>query len=317
MEAPPQALELIKYVVSKIGAALRQGDLAEFGLQGQEQALVDRELVSRSVYLGLNEQYRAFLMLAYDRTGIDPAILAAMINIEAYPLPAVGAAAQAQRYARADSLFWKNHPGETPHALTKADPKEWAAEWKTIHETYTHEWNPTSENPGTHALGLAQFMAATWVGQGEKSGTYLNEYAKANGYLGNDGKILKDKKADFLALRTDAKLSIVAMAEFGKSHLEALAKADLPATTPEQEARYLYIAHHDGVRSPEDEAGRAVELISRHLPEEEAAEKLSKNLDGQPYQAYVNGHGGTAEAAYYHRVYTELAGSMNPSAFRT
>lgn len=120
-------------------------------------------------------------------------------------------------------------------------------------------WNPNSKNAritgkgkhkkktGTSASGLTQFVSGTWIGEGERNGSYLNGVARRLGYLDKGGRILPNHRQEFLDLRFDPQQSISAAADYAANNLAALRRQNLILDeTPAALARYAYIMHHEG-----------------------------------------------------------------------
>ncbi len=109
-------------------------------------------------------------------------------------------------------------------------------------------WDPESANGDTSARGLTQFLAGTWVGEGERPGTWLNDRAKSLGYLDSRGRISATHRDDFLKLRFNSEDSINAAVDYADYNLSSL-RADgfIKDETPGALAKYAYIAHHEGL----------------------------------------------------------------------
>lgn len=158
------------------------------------------------------------------------------------------------------------------------------------------KWNAASKAKRSSATGMTQFLDATWVGEAIRSGTYLNEHAKKQGWLLKDSKgQWQFKKADgtfvtsadltskltskkmipswrvakdnnlqqLLDLRYQAEFSIMAAMDYAKANLDALRRKgyvidDLNDT---EKARIMYLCHHLG--------GDAVHFIQNTIPEED------------------------------------------------
>lgn len=109
-------------------------------------------------------------------------------------------------------------------------------------------WNPKALNKFSTALGLGQFLANTWIGEAQRSGTALNELAQKNKWLNSKGEIIQEKQNEVLELRADPNVAIMATAEFLKYNIEQLdALGLIPANaTKDERVQHGYIAHHEG-----------------------------------------------------------------------
>lgn len=109
-------------------------------------------------------------------------------------------------------------------------------------------WQPYSRNPRSSAAGLGQFLNGTWEGEAERSGTWLNSTAEANGWLDARGQIKAESRGALLALRYDPRASIEAVADYASANVTALRRsgAAIGAGTTEV-AQAAYLGHHLGV----------------------------------------------------------------------
>ncbi|MFL5359087.1 hypothetical protein [Archangium sp.] len=191
-----------------------------------------------SLKLGINEKYRASILLAAQRTGLDPAGIAAVINAEAGRI-----SDKKKREKLTDEIFHLNHPDRDwdKKPLNAKDPADapLIKEWKELFAS--SPWDERSLNDETGAAGLTQFLASTWKSEATRSGTYLNELAKKMGYLGSDSKPVPSKLNDLLELRYDPTASIVAAAEYDKSVFDRINKQTLVDT---QEVDQTFFARH-------------------------------------------------------------------------
>jgi hypothetical protein len=187
--------------------------------------------------LGINERYRAAIELAAQRTGLDPAAIAAVINAEAGPVES-----RATRMHLADAALSASHPDRDfkKQPLDGKDPKdaELIREWKALYAGSA--WDETSHNAQSGAAGLTQFLDSTWRGEALRSGTYLNQIALEKGYV-KDGHVVSGKDADLLKLRYDPTTSIVAGAEYDKSVFDRLSSETVKSSS---EADRVFVANH-------------------------------------------------------------------------
>jgi len=169
-------------------------------------------------------------------------------------------------------------------------------------------WQADSYNRSSGAAGLTQFLASTWIEQAQLPGTLLNRQAAAAGYLVG-GKVLAMREKALLQWRFDPVLSIVAAAEYGARNLALLAeRGALPAAIDDDErARYMYLAHHEGV-------GGAIGFLS-------GTRRYSRrNLVGQVGETMADGliaaSGGDASRAYRAWLQGYIDRKIVPARFR-
>lgn len=109
-------------------------------------------------------------------------------------------------------------------------------------------WLAYSRNPRSSAAGLGQFLSGTWAGMAETKGSWLNEVARARGWLGDNGRVVAAARSPLLALRYDAQAAINTVADYARQNLDGLKRAGVPigtdATTIAQSA---YLGHHLGL----------------------------------------------------------------------
>lgn len=210
--------------------------------------------------LGPNEVYRAHLLKAQDRTDIDAAALAALIDAEATKLP-------------------------------------------------TGEWNRNSTASTSSAAGLTQFLAGTWLDQAKRQDTLLNAIGKAKGYVTATDDVASGRKDDLLSLRFDPELSIVTAAEYGLFNLDALVKAGLvdDEIGDDEKARFLYLAHHEGLPGAKAFLGGT---------DSHTFSDLAKQVGGGRAQRYVNEASGDTTRAYKNWLNDYLDLRIRPSKFR-
>jgi hypothetical protein len=308
-----------------------------------------------TLVLGINERFRSAILLASQRTGLDPAAIAAIINAEAAPL-----SDKKTREKLADEAFRSNHPDRDwdKKPLSAKNPGDAALikEWKKLYASTA--WDERSYNNESGAAGMTQFLASTWKGEAKRSGTYLNSVAKEKGYVGADGKLVSSKINDFLELRYDPTLAIVAAAEYDKLVFDQVSKKttqDLKAVDqvffashPERDFAKQPLSAKDadlikewkhlcGAKSgkpliPKDltddqkarylylghhegEAG-AIQVLSGSLTDDRAKVLLNANVpDETKRNALVKEHGGQSKA-YIQWLWSYIDNHIQPSGFR-
>lgn len=108
-------------------------------------------------------------------------------------------------------------------------------------------WNAHSRNPRSSAAGLGQFLSATWSGEAERAGTWLNRVAHERGWLAPDGRVAPAARGALLALRYDPTAAIEATADYARRNLDRLEGAGVRiGETAGEIARAAYLGHHLG-----------------------------------------------------------------------
>jgi hypothetical protein len=259
--------------------------------------------------LGGNERYRAALELAAARTGLDPAVIAAVVNAEAAPLRSA-----ARLNVLADEAFHERHPERRGRPLNPRDRRDrpLIAEWNAIRESLVGSWDERSSAGAlSSARGATQFLAGTWVAEAERPGTHLNEVAVGRGYLGEDGRAAPGRRDALLDLRYDRTMSVVAAAEYDLHELGRLAAAGaLPGELDDLErAHHLYLAHHEGF------AG-AYAMLTGTLTDDAAAPLLRIHVsDPAARAALVERHGGES-SAYQAYLWAYIEARVRPDLYR-
>ena len=141
---------------------------------------------------------------------------------------------------------------------------------------------------------MTQFLKKTWIGEGQRRGSYLNEVARALGYLDRKDPVLAAHLKDFLDLRFDADHSINVAADYASHNLAVLRGHRLIRDNSAAAlARYAYIAHHEGPTG-------AIYFLrggslgtgpwDRNVPMKERPSYLAKNGQNvdQAYRAFMN-----------------------------
>ena len=152
-------------------------------------------------------------------------------------------------------------------------------------------WQSLSRNPRSSAAGLGQFLSGTWIGEAQRTGTWLHGEAERRGWLDERGKVLPGARTDLLALRYDPTASIQATADYARGNLDRLKRsgADIGGSV-EDIARAAYLAHHlgpgDAVRFLREglSDGRAGVLLAAQVGRNAAATRIA--AAGEPAQAH-------------------------------
>lgn len=167
-------------------------------------------------------------------------------------------------------------------------------------------WDPASNNPTSTALGLAQFVAKSWLHEAENDRRYLNRALRARGLITPEGEI-PDKRA-VLALRLEPRLSIITAAELAADNLVALARAGYAPKDDLAAARLAYLAHHEG------RAG-ARRYLKYGIAADRAAKRLKTHLGPERYASLMRDHDGAAGDAYATWLETYIDDRIQPERF--
>ena len=133
-------------------------------------------------------------------------------------------------------------------------------------------WNCHSRNPRSSAAGLGQFVTRTWIGEAERSGTWLNAEAARRGWLDDSGQVTAAARSSVLALRYDPEASIEATADYAAHNLQRLRRSGIEVGEGVSDiARSAYLAHHLG-------PGDAVRFLARGLDDGRASRLLSAQI---------------------------------------
>lgn len=170
-------------------------------------------------------------------------------------------------------------------------------------------WNARSVAGTSSAAGLTQFLADTWLDHACKAGALLNSVCRNKGYVTQGGKIVPAAREDILALRFEPELAIVSAAENCAANLAALASKGL---IPEEggdddRARYMYLAHHEGLRGAEDI------LAERNT---QSIADLGNQVGKKRALQLVAEAGGDAARAYRNWLNAYIDDKIQPARFR-
>jgi len=171
------------------------------------------------------------------------------------------------------------------------------------------QWNRNSTASTSSAAGLTQFLAATWLAHATKSGTLLNQTAKAKGFVSTANQVVPGREKDLLALRFDPELSIVSAAEYGSFNLNALIKDGLvdDQLGDDEKAHYIYLAHHEGLGG----AKAFLRGTSSYTFSD-----LARQVGRSKAQAYVDAANGDTTRAFRNWLTEYIDKNIRPSKFR-
>lgn len=170
------------------------------------------------------------------------------------------------------------------------------------------QWNANSQAGSSSAAGLTQFLKGTWLTQSCVKNTLLNQLCRARGFVTAANTVAAGQEAQILALRFDPEISIVTAAEYGLANFTALAKANVveDEVGDDEKARYIYIAHHEGL-------GGAIGFLNGTKAYTFA--NLVTQV-GDKAQAYVDAAGGDTTKAYRNWLTEYVDRHIQPSKFR-
>jgi hypothetical protein len=147
-------------------------------------------------------------------------------------------------------------------------------------------WNPLSRNPRSSAAGLGQFLSGTWQTLAEQSGTWLNDVAKARGWLKENGKVDPTRRSELLALRYDPQASILTVADMARNNLKHLESAGLNVRADSETlAKAAYLGHHLGLGDAKKflagniDSGRARALLAAQIGGSAAEQRIANAGD--------------------------------------
>jgi len=234
-----------------------------------------------------------------------PAMPSAQVSPPAFASPATSSAATGlgpnQRYGQALSAAAArtNIPAAALAAIVDAEAaKSGDGSWKTA-----------SRNPRSSAAGLGQFLSGTWQGEAERTGTWLNEVATSQGWLGSDGRVLPVARSALLALRYDPTASINATADYASRSVAKLKQAGVAVGDDLTSiARTAYLGHHLGT-------GDAVRFLTGGL----SSDRAKRLLDAQVGSAAANqriARTGDATAAHRNWLLDFVNRRITPDRFK-
>ncbi len=147
-------------------------------------------------------------------------------------------------------------------------------------------WNPLSRNPRSSAAGLGQFLSGTWQTLAEQGGTWLNDVAKARGWLKENGKVDPARRSELLALRYDPQASILTIADMARKNLQHFESAGLNVRADSETlAKAAYLGHHLGLGDAKKflagniDSGRARQLLAAQVGGSAAEQRIASAGD--------------------------------------
>ncbi|WP_288457126.1 LysM peptidoglycan-binding domain-containing protein [uncultured Sphingomonas sp.] len=151
-------------------------------------------------------------------------------------------------------------------------------------------WRDDAAAGTSSAVGMTQFLKGTWIGEATRPGGILNAEAKAAGVVDANNRVVDGP--GLLALRTDARLSILAGADYARQNLSSLTRSGaFPADAdPAALAKYAYVAHHEGL-------GGARGFLSGDMRYLRDA-TFEANVPAASRQRYLDAAGGSEPLAY-------------------
>lgn len=192
-------------------------------------------------------------------------------------------------------------------------------------------WDEKSFNKGTDAAGLTQFLRGTWLEMVAEPRSLMNQRIKQENKL--DKVIGKLDESDAYCLygvkgtvttklgdgtiimllqwRFNPEYAIDTAALYGKINLEKLAKRGLSinALAPEDLAKVMYLAHHEG-------AGGSVAVIKGKIEPDVAEINLKKQIGDKSAYALITRFGNEPKVAYtYWLYYTLIDAKINVAHF--
>lgn len=157
------------------------------------------------------------------------------------------------------------------------------------------KWKEDSMSPASSATGMTQFLDGSWLAEAVRSGTYLNDKARKEGWLRqddqgvwcfqkSDGELVSSPGLDrkmmklltsrrtasdrnlqkLLNLRNEAEFAIMAAMDYARANLESLAARGyaIGELNDTEKARVMYLCHHLGLSD-------AIHFIQNTIPEED------------------------------------------------
>lgn len=144
-------------------------------------------------------------------------------------------------------------------------------------------WQTYARNPRSSAAGLGQFLSGTWTGLAERHGTWLNQTAKAKGWLDEAGHVLSSARSALLSLRYQPDAAINTIADYAKLNLDGLKRAGVTVSNDVTAiARTIYTGHYlglgDAVRYFRDQLtpARAHQLLTAQVGRERAGTLIAR-----------------------------------------
>ncbi|WP_066779976.1 hypothetical protein [Sphingomonas sp. CCH5-D11] len=143
-------------------------------------------------------------------------------------------------------------------------------------------WQCYSRNPRSSAAGLGQFLSGTWEHMAESKGTWLNDVARARGWLNDRGQVMAGCRSQLLSLRYDAEASINSIADYARKNLDGLRRAGVATGGNAKDiAKAAYMGHHlglgDAIKFMKDglNPGRAATLLNAQIGRGKAGQQIA------------------------------------------
>ena len=151
-------------------------------------------------------------------------------------------------------------------------------------------WQTNSRNARSSATGLGQFLSGTWTSEAQRAGTWLNNIARRNGWIGERGAVRPDMREQLLAMRQDGEASINATADYARQSLDKLASAGATIGSGVDDiAHAAYLGHNLGL-------GDAIRFMKGGLGEARARRLLDAQIGSAAANQKMAAVGGAVAA---------------------
>jgi hypothetical protein len=169
-------------------------------------------------------------------------------------------------------------------------------------------WQVYSRNTRSSAAGIGQFLSGTWQGMAEMKGSWLNDLARARGWLSGSGRVIPEARSALLALRYDASAAINTLADYARHNLDGLRQRGVAIGTGlEAVTRTAYAGHYLGL-------GDAARFLKSELTPARARMLLEAQIGSAKSDARVAAAG---DAATAHRTWflDRVRHALHPDRF--